>query len=650
MVVTTSTEIRRVVVGTAGHIDHGKTALVEALTGIDCDRWGEEKARGITIDLGFAHLREGDLQLGFVDVPGHERFVHNALAGLGGIDLMVLVVAADEGIKPQTREHLSICSLLRIRAGIVALTKTDLVDEDLLELAELELAEELQRTPFGEVPIVRVSSRTGEGIDDLRRALIEKASSLEESSDRERRPTRLPLDRSFHLRGLGVLVTGTLATGGLQLQQKLSLVPSGLEARIRSIQVHGQERNSASPGERTALQLTGPSLAEVERGLQLTAPEAFTNSRRLCAELELLPDAPAAIEGLQEIRFHLYASEVLGRVRALDPPILEPGKTGIVDIRLRHPVVAARNDRFIVRRPSPQTTLGGGRILDPRWRARRGARLKAATEALSGDRQHAVQYWIRSAGEAGTETAELARRLGENSAPVEKLMMELRSDGQVIEVPAGQGHDRRWLSPETYDRIEKRARDTLRRYFERQRLAKGMPKAEAVRQICPGRAAELQTHYLDWLAAKKILVVEGDMVNLPGRGDELTREESGLSRSILDELERGGLSPPSPAEICATVGAKKQIFDGVLRFLHQRKKVARLPQGLFIAASSLEKLAEDLRATDWTSFGVGQFKDRFGLTRKWAIPLLEYLDSVGVTRRVGNERQILGSGPGRTGS
>jgi len=629
-----------VVVGTAGHIDHGKTTLVEALTGIDCDRWQEEKSRGITIDLGFAHLIEEDVQLGFVDVPGHERFVHNALAGLGGIDLMILVVAADEGIKPQTREHLAICSLLRISAGLVALTKIDLVDDDLLELAELELAEELQKTPFAEVPILRVSSRTGEGLPELRSALLVQARSLGHEQQRVERPTRLPIDRAFHLRGLGVLTTGTLASGQLRQQDTLTLLPGNREARVRSIQVHGEERSEACAGERTSAQLTGVTLADVHRGMQLTTPDSFAVSRSLLARIELLPEAPAAIAGLQEVRFHLYSSEILGRIRAVDPSPLEPGQTGIVEIRLRRPVVAVYGDRFILRRPSPQVTIGGGEVLDPYWRRRGGADLRDALSAFAGDRETVALFWIGAAGEGGLGTRDLARRFGENSNVVEKVLAALQASQKLVEVEAGQGHGRRWLLPRFYEAVEVRAKRVLREYFARQRLSKGMPKAEAVRAMFPGRAKRLGGHYLEWLAARKMLVVQGDRINLPGRGDELTQEESQLSRSILTALESGGLTPPAPTEICRQLGAKKQIFDGVLRFLHERRKVVRLPAGLFIAASTLDRLANDLQATGWQSFGVGQFKERFALTRKWAIPLLEHLDATGLTQRVGSERKI----------
>ncbi|HXU46458.1 MAG TPA: selenocysteine-specific translation elongation factor, partial [Thermoanaerobaculia bacterium] len=375
--------MRRFVVGTAGHIDHGKTSLVRALTGIDCDRWAEEKARGITIDLGFAHLREGDLQIGFVDVPGHERFLHNALAGLGGIRAMLLVVAADEGVKPQTREHLAVCSLLGIPHGLVALTKIDLVSADLRELAQLEVEELLAGTPFAGSPVLPVSSTTGEGIPELRAALVALAEQAPEGGNAEGsegldRPARLPIDRAFHLKGLGVVVTGTLASGRVRPGDTLEVLPGGAAVRVRSIQVHGEPREVASAGERTSLQITGLPLEALGRGLTLAEPGALSASSRLLARFELLPDAPAAISGFVPIRLHLYASEIHGRLRPLDPNEMLPGERGLAEIRLAAPVVAVRGDRFVVRRPSPAATLGGGEILDPRWRPYRGKLLAPA--------------------------------------------------------------------------------------------------------------------------------------------------------------------------------------------------------------------------------------------------------------------------------
>ena len=632
--------MRKVIVGTAGHIDHGKTSLVLALTGIDCDRWAEEKARGITIDLGFAHLTEGDLQLGFVDVPGHERFLHNALAGLGGIRVMLLVVAADEGVKPQTREHLAVCSLLGIPAGLVALTKVDLVSPDLVELAQLEVEELLAPTPFAGSPVIPVSSTTGSGVPELKAALLDLAARHAAPADMEM-PARLPVDRAFHLKGLGVVVTGTLASGVVRPGETLEVLPRGARARVRSIQVHGTVRDLAEAGERTSLQLTGVALEELARGMQLGTPEAFAATTSLLARFTLLPDAPAPIRGFVPVRLHLYASEVLGRLRPLVEGGLAPGETGPVEIRLEGPVSAVRGDRYIIRRPSPAATLGGGEILDPRWRRHRGTILKQALTALQGDFRSALAFWVQEAGERGVEAAELARRLGMPPSQVTARLADLAAGQRLIEVPEGPGRARRWIAPSAVQRLTERARRILKEHFQKDRLAESMPKAEAVRRILRGRGAELADVYLGWLEAQKVLAVQGDQVTLPGRSAQLTGEESKLSVAVLERFERAGLAPPSPGEVAQELGAKPQILEGVIRHLIARGQLTKLPSGLILASSALAGLRRDLLGSSWERFSVADFKDRFGLTRKWAIPLLEHLDATGATRRMGDDRMVV---------
>ena len=631
--------LRRVVVGTAGHIDHGKTQLVKALTGIDCDRWAEEKARGITIDLGFAHLSEGDLQLGFVDVPGHDRFIHNALAGLGGIRVMLLVVAADEGVMPQTREHLAICSLLGIPCGLVALTKKDLVSPDLLEIAELEILELLETTPFADARIVRVSSLTGDGLDDLKQELFALAGRCVIPYD-PAAPARLPIDRAFHLRGLGVVVTGTLASGTVETGDVLDVLPIGQSVRVRSIQVHGSSREQAAAGERTSLQLTGASLEELERGIQLVTSNAFAAGASLCARFTLLADAPAPLRQSIPVRVHVYSAEALGTLRLLAPREIQPGETGLVEIRLAVPVTVARGDRFIVRRPSPQSTLGGGVILDPAWRRRRGAGLSPALEALAGEDRAALLYWVESANERGAETEALARRLGVRPQELLPGLEALAGAGSLLQIPESQGRSRRWLARTAYERVAARARRVLAEYFERDPMAQGIPKAEAVKRILPAVPAPLVQIYLLRLQEKKILALDGDLVTLPGRRAEVSPATAELAAAVLRRLEQAGLAPPPAEEVRTGLATAPRLFDAAVRSLLQGRSVARLPNGVLMAASVLDALRRDLLAAGWESFSVPQFKDRFGLTRKFAIPILEHFDSVGFTRRAGEERIV----------
>jgi selenocysteine-specific elongation factor len=638
--------LNHLVVGTAGHVDHGKTRLVAALTGIDCDRLAEEKARGITIDLGFAHRVEGDVTLGFVDVPGHERFVHNALAGLGGIRALLLVVAADEGVKPQTREHVAIGRLLGIPRAVVALTKCDLVSPDLLELARLEVSELLADTPWREAPMVAVSSVTGEGIPSLLAELLAVARALPAPAAATR-PARLPIDRAFHLRGLGVVVTGTLAAGRVAVGDTLAVLPgepgAGEKARLirlRGIEVHGQPRESAVAGERVALQLAGVELADVARGRELVAPGAYRATRLLAAEIELLAEAPP-LGGFVPVRVHLFAGEALGRMRPLEPRTLAPGARGLVEIRLAQPLVAARGDRLVLRRPSPTATIGGGEVRDPFWPRRRGKALAGLVGPLAAGPPALYVAWVLDAGEAGSSEPELAARMGLPVREVSRALEPALAAGELLAV--GSPGERRLVAPRAYRRVRDRAKRLLSEYFGRERLAPGMPRAELLARLFPlaGRAATLGDTYLGWMAAERLIVAGGDLVNLPGRKVGLSGEESKLETALLARYEAAGLEAPGPVAVANELGAKPQIVDGVLRYLVERGRLVRLSSGLLVATAAVERLRAELLLTGWERFSVPQFKDRFGLSRKWAIPLLEHLDGLGVTRRVGEERVIL---------
>ncbi|MDX1643792.1 MAG: selenocysteine-specific translation elongation factor, partial [Thermoanaerobaculia bacterium] len=505
--------MRRLIVGTAGHIDHGKTKLVEAITGIDCDRWEEERRRGITIDLGFAHLRTELFEIGFIDVPGHERFLHNALAGLGGIRIVLLVVAADEGIEPQTLEHLEICSLLSIPHALVAVTKSDLVGEELLDLARLEVAELLESSPWPEADIVTVSARSGEGVDELVERLLELAEELPEE-DASAAPVRLPIDRAFQLKGLAAIATGTLVSGRIDSGQSLRILPGGEDAKVRSIQVHGEDRPAALAGERTAVQLSGVGLAGLERGQQIVEPEAFEATTSLLARFELLPSAPVEVSGWTEVRFHLYSSEVLGRLRPLQVDCVKPGESAVVELRLAAPVVAVRGDRFVVRRPSPAATLGGGRLLDPHWSRPAAKRVGTAVERLSGELSEAIVQWVDDAGLSGAGADGLARRLGSRPAVVEAQLDALDRDGRLLRFEVGPSRAARWILPGRVEELSRRTERLLSDYLSQERLAPGMPKAEAVRRLMPRVSADLAAAILDRLEAAGVLEVEGDLLKI----------------------------------------------------------------------------------------------------------------------------------------
>jgi selenocysteine-specific elongation factor len=630
---------RHLLVGTAGHVDHGKTRLVEALTGIDCDRLAEEKARGITIDLGFAHLFAPGIELGFVDVPGHERFLHNALAGMGGIRAMLLVVAADEGVMPQTREHLAICSLLGIRDGVVALTKADRADAERLGAVEKEVRALLATTPFAAAPLVVTSSETGQGVEALRAALLELAARLGDVPTAGR-PPRLPIDRAFVLRGLGAVVTGTLAAGRLAAGDTLALLPGGAPARVRGLEVHGRPRAVAEAGERVALQLGGVEIAQLRRGMTLAAPGAYALASTLCVRLTLLGEAPE-LAAPRPVRVHLFASETAGTLRPLGGGAIAPGETATAELRLAEPIVAARGDRLILRQLSPESTLGGAEVLDPLWRRRRGPALAPALRRLGGATSEAVLGWVEERGESGAAAAEIAPRLGWPSDQVGAELAALAREHRLLAVPASGSRAARWLAPPAYLRVAERARKALAEHFRGDRLSLGLPRAELVHRAVPAAAAALADTYLGWLQAQGVLEIAGDRVTLPGRAAPVSQEESALAQAVVGRFEAAGLAPPSPSELQQALQAKPQILEGVVRYLVDRGRLVRLPGGLILAAAAVAGLRVELLASGWERFTVAQFKERFRLTRKWAIPLLEHLDSTGVTRRIGEERQIV---------
>ncbi len=625
-------------VGTAGHVDHGKTALLLALTGIDCDRWSEEKRRGITLDLGFAHMARDGVEIGFVDVPGHERFLHNALAGLGGIRLLLLVVAADAGIEPQTVEHLAIARLLGIPEIFVVLTKLDAADRELADLVELEVAELLETTPWHGAPVFRTSARAGEGIDALADALFARAGAGTPRAGPVG-PVRLPIDRAFLLAGRGLIVTGTLARGAIRIGDELDLLPAGRRARVRGIQIHGRPRQTAPTGTRTALQIAGLERDEIRRGDELATPGAWRIARRLLARIHWLDEAATPLAARTPLRVHLFAADRMAVVRPLDPERLEPGGDGLVEIRLAGPIVAARGDRLVLRRPSPAATLGGGEVLDPSFRAGRAQRATARRRGLAGTLDQALDTWIDDLGTAGVTAGDLAQRLGSRGESVAARLDPRAAAGELV--ATGEGALRRYFVPARLADLERRVRTFLAERLSQDRLADGVSRAELVERLLPGRAAEVVTFHLEWLSKRGILTLDGDRVRPPGRVPQLTGEETGLAAKIVELYEQCGLDPPSTADAARRLEAKPAVTEGLIKYLVGRRKLVRLPAGLLISAAAFERVVTDLRASGWERFSVQDFKERFGLSRKWAIPLLEHLDSTGVTRRLGDHRALL---------
>jgi selenocysteine-specific elongation factor len=631
--------MERFLLGTAGHIDHGKTALVHALTGIDTDRLPEEKRRGITIDLGFAHAEWNGVRISFVDVPGHERFVRNMLAGAGGIDAVLLVVAADESVMPQTREHFEIVRLLGIRRGLVAVTKTDRVASELVSVTISDVRELLDGSALSDAEVLPVSARTGEGIEELKRAIVRLAGSGENAA-RESRGVRLPVDRAFTIPGFGPVVTGSLVSGTISRDQKLELLPGRRNVRVRRVEVHGRERAEARAGERVSVNLAGAELSDLERGLVLATPGAFATSNVLTVRIELLPSAPV-VESGDTVSFHHFSADARARVRALGAKRIEPGSFGHAQLRLSAPVAAAPGDRFVIRRISPVTTIGGGVVLDPlapRLSGRPPAEVAEVLRRLEtgslGDR---TELWIELAKEAGIDEQSLATRGGVSVAEVRSAISDSAAAGRVRALRRSPD---RYVTNAALEKLAERARAEIAAYVAAASGAVGMPRRTLLARLLPGSDPLWAEAIGAALAERGTFVAAGEEVRPPGR-DDLVGGERQLSERIAAVFRERGLAPPSPREVADVVRHRQKVVDGLIGYLVKRGSLVRLPGGWLISREAVDGVVSHLRASGQSGFDVGEFKEMFGLTRKLAIPLLEYLDAEKITRRLGDRRQLM---------
>lgn len=625
-----------IVIGTAGHIDHGKSALVTALTGTDPDRLKEEKARGITIDLGFAHARIDGLDVAFVDVPGHERFVRNMLAGAGGIDAVLLVIAADESVMPQTREHFAICRLLQVKTGVVALTKSDLADPETLELARLEARELVKDSALADAPIVAVSAKTGAGLDALRTALAGAAKAAD-ARDSTGAP-RLPIDRVFSMRGFGTVVTGTLTRGTIRQDDELVVLPEGRRVKVRGVQVHGATQPAAAAGRRVAVNLGGVDVPDLHRGDTLTAAGAVDVTRRFDAAIDLLADAKPLRHGAR-VRFHHGTSELMGRVALSSGAELRPGSRSFARIRLEAPAVLTRGDRFILRAYSPPVTIGGGVVLDP-VPARSPIRTAAAAERftrLDRDNAAAMLVFSEASGASGIAIDGLARRLGLAMDALRPLIGTVTATREVVQVGD------RLFGATVIRGLDARLLAAVTAHHREQPMSEGLPREEARARVFGGAPPALFEHVVGQLTAAG-RVSGRDRLALAGQGVSLTAEEAKARTALERTFRDSGLSPPDLASAASAAGVALPVADRVARLLVRQKALIKLDAVLF-HPDALEQLKRDVRGlkteTAAATFDVAAFKDRFGVSRKYAIPLLEWLDRERVTRRVGDARVVL---------
>lgn len=622
--------MKHVIVGTAGHIDHGKTALIKALTGIDTDRLAEEKRRGISIDLGFAPLDLGDVRIGFVDVPGHERFVKNMLAGAWGIDLVLLVIAADESVKPQTREHFDICRLLGLSSGLIALTKADLVEPDLLELVRLEVEEFVAGSFLQGAPILPVSSVTGQGIEDLKARLRQVA--LRTPPKDPQGWFRLPVDRSFTLHGFGTVVTGTLISGAVAPEQEVEAHPGGMRLRVRTVQVHGRPVERAVAGQRTALNLAGADPHELPRGTVLTEPGRFQAVGEIQARFHLLPSA-RPLKHRAPVHFHAGTAEVEADIYWLDGrTALDPGQSAFARIRLREPLLLFPGDRFIVRMFSPVVTIGGGVVLDVGpARRRRPEQAQARLAALESSDPAARVALLVGESPFGVGLSDIVARTG----LLESQIRTAASSGSLLLL---EGSEPWLIAAPRLEETAARVRDSLEKFHRENPPLAGMPKSELRRRALTGAPNFL----LDALPGRfPDIVIEGELVRLTGHRPELKSDEKEALAAIESAFETAGLAVPSTSEVLAKSGIEPARARLLLQMLLRRKRLVRIGDDLIFHVRALDALRRLLAQHKGERFSVPVFKEWTGVSRKYAIPLLEYLDRERVTRREGDERVVL---------
>lgn len=629
----------RVVLGTAGHIDHGKTSLVKAMTGIDTDRLREEKERGITIELGFAHLGlPSGVELAVVDVPGHERFVRTMVAGATGIDLVLLVVAADEGVMPQTREHLDICTLLGVKAGLIALTKADLVEPDFLDLVREDVSSITRGTFLEGAPILPVSAVTGEGVPELVSAIDALAVSVPQKNAHG--IFRLPVDRVFTMRGFGTVVTGTVVSGTVRKDDEVEILPRRVPAKVRGIQVHGLAVDRAYAGQRGALNLAGPGVEDIDRGDTVMHPGTLVPSYMVDAHLDVLPSLGRSLRDRTRVRLHLGTKEVRALVALLDRPELEAGESAYVQIRCAEPIVACPGDRFVLRAYSPARTIGGGAVVDHQPRRHKGRRAGAVEElaALEGsDQGKRLEVFLRKRGAEGLSPGEVQVALGVSLEEGRNLLQGVVRKGEALVVDRrGQRH----VGSAIVRDLEEQALAVLARYHSENPLKKGLGLEELRTKFPSYLSPKLVEFVVSRLGETGRVVLEGDLVRRSDFVPRLSADDEELRSRILGFLESRAYEAPTTEELAAAVGYESRALQPVLDYLIGQGMLVRTKEGLCFQAALLDEFAKRVIGVLAAKgeIGVADIKELTGTSRKYTIPLLEYLDGRKVTVRKGETR------------
>jgi selenocysteine-specific elongation factor len=635
-----SAPLKSVIVGTAGHIDHGKSALIEALTGTHPDRLQEEKRRGITIDLGFAFLEASGVRFGFVDVPGHERFIKNMLAGASGIDLVLLVIAADEAIRPQTREHFEICRLLGVQRGVIALTKSDLVDADALGLVRLETEEFVTGSFLAGAPVLPVSAKTGAGITELKTALVQAARELRARDTS--RYFRLPIDRSFPVKGFGTVVTGTAISGQVAAGEDVELLPAHQILRVRGLHSGGKATERVQAGQRSAVNLSGIEHTAIQRGMVIASPGRFRATHRVDVRLELLPTAPT-LNYRAHVHFHAGTAETIAEVYLHDGAPILPGTNALAHFKLQHEIVLGRGDRFIVRQFSPVMTIGGGAILDPMARrpTRKDTGRVAYLETLETGTHEEILAALVERNVLGISLKEIVARTewleGEVRAAAENLAHTRHARIVAIEPLLV-------LSEKIFADICEKLLARVQRFHKENPLLPGIAREDLRASLGKRVRAESFRTALEALVQEKKLVLQAELVKKLGVGITLTPEEERAKQQIEEAFAKAGLAAPSVKEVFARMAIEKARAEKLLQILLREKVLVRISPELIFHAAALDRLTallKDYKKAKGERIGVPAFKELTGITRKHAIPLLEYLDRQRLTRRAGDERVIL---------
>ncbi|TVM17928.1 selenocysteine-specific translation elongation factor [Oceanidesulfovibrio indonesiensis] len=628
------------VMGTAGHIDHGKTALVRVLTGIDTDRLREEKKRGITIELGFAHLDLApDLRVSVVDVPGHEKFVKNMVAGATGIDFVLLVVAADEGVMPQTREHLEICQLLGVGAGLVAITKADLVDEELLELAMDDVRGALAGTFLEEAVMIPVSSHTGQGLDELRAAVVDLVRGY--VPERRSDLARLPVDRIFTMKGHGTVVTGTLVSGELILGDEVRLYPKDTRSKIRGLQSHGQTVERAPAGRRTAVNLGGVEVEDIERGQVVARPGTLFPTMAWDLEISCLSSSPRPLKHRTEVHFHHGSAEHMARLYFFDRDVLEPGETALCQVRFPEPATAVYADRFVVRSFAPLRTVAGGRVVNPFGRRvrRRAEDMEAVRRLAESSKEELVAAQLERAGEAGLSFVELMAATNMESKNLDKSLQSLSGKRLALLFDK---EERRYAAQAVVEELWNKAAAFLAAFHEREPAAVGVSRG-ALSQAMGRKIPAKLSHVIVERALKDGQVEqEQDRLRLPGHTATLGADQETIRAAMVERFSAAGLTPPNLKDVLEELAAPAKEANTVLTMLTESGQLVKVKEDMYFDAAAIAGLVGSVREyfAGNDELGPAEFKELTGLTRKYLIPLLEYLDREKITVRVGDKRQL----------